>query len=187
MDSTFDDRAKQNYRALRALQGPLSQSGTALVLINQIRQRRLPPGHFGNPETTPGGWGPEFFTSLRLRLAQGTLKRGKRALIREGGRIVGHRIQVRVDKNRMSPAEGQAVELAWMFATGFDATAGVFRLLADNGLLIEVTAGNEDGKEVYELNGKRVTDEAAFVDAHADLIREIYRAYRSNRNWTSDA
>lgn len=177
LDSSYDDRAKMIYRGLRDVAGVLSRTGTTLILINQVRQKR--GVFFGSNETTPGGWGPEFFATQRLRLSQGTFKKGKKSIIRDGRDVaIGHRVQVRVDKNRLIPAEGQGVELAWMFATGFDPVAGSLRLLADNGLIEDRTKGSEDGVEAFEWGGKRIRDEEAFVDEHPELLIEIYRAFR---------
>ena len=180
MDRRSLDRAGQIYRGFRRLAGRLARSSTTMLFVNQVRDRV--GVYFGNPETTTGGRGPEFFSTLRLRLSQGCLKKGKRALIRVGNKIVGHRIVVRVDKNRSVPAEGQAVELEWHFLTGFSATAGTLRLLADHDLVAEKTRGSEDGVEIFEFGGKKITDEEVFIDEHPDLLKSLWSPYRPERD-----
>lgn len=180
MDKRDMNRAGQIFRGFRRVAGAMSTSGTTALFINQVREKT---GVFwGSPETTPGGRSPEFFATIRLRLSQGTLSRGKRALIKTAGQVTGHRIVVKVDKNRLTPAEGRAVELEWHFLTGFDATAGTLRLLADSGLVRETSArkseGELEGSETFEYGGRRIESEEAFVDEHPELLREIWRRFR---------
>jgi recombination protein RecA len=171
MDRRSLDRAGLIYKAFRRLSGPLSRTGTTLVFVNQIRERIGVV--FGNPETTTGGKGPEFFASLRLRVSQGVLSK-KKVRVLEDERPVGVHTLVYVEKNRLMP-DGQKVELLLRYETGFDATHGALRLLVSNGLL----HASED-KDDFEYKGKAIADENAFVDEHPELFREIWRRYRGN-------
>ena len=57
-------QARLMSQALRKLAGVLNKSNTAIVFINQLREK---VGiMFGNPETTPGGRALKFYASVRL-------------------------------------------------------------------------------------------------------------------------
>ncbi len=169
------DKASLIYRGFRRLGGKLSRTGTTLLFINQVREKV--GVFFGSPETTTGGKGPEFFATVRVRVSQGTLKKGKKVRVFKDGRQVGMHVVVRVEKNRLMP-EGQETELLYLFETGFDASHGVLRLLANNGMIDERTKGSEDGREVFVYKGVVIGDEDAFVDDHPELLKAIWSKYR---------
>ena len=57
-------QARLMSQALRKLSGAISKSKTAVIFINQLREK---VGiMFGNPETTPGGRALKFYYSVRL-------------------------------------------------------------------------------------------------------------------------
>jgi recombination protein RecA len=81
-------------QALRKLCGPIARANTAVLVTNQLRQRAGTPG---TPLYTSGGRALGYYASVRLDL---------RPLgpIRDGGQILGSRIQVVVPKNKVAPA-----------------------------------------------------------------------------------
>jgi recombination protein RecA len=87
-------------QGLRQLCGPIARSGTAVVVTNQLRQRAGAPG---SPTYTAGGRALGYYASVRLDLR-------RLQVLREGGRVVGSRLQVLVAKNKLGPA-GQSAEL----------------------------------------------------------------------------
>ena len=63
-DSHIGLQARLMSQALRKLAGVLNKSKTAIIFINQLREK---VGiMFGNPETTPGGRALKFYSSVRL-------------------------------------------------------------------------------------------------------------------------
>ncbi|MBI3449680.1 MAG: recombinase RecA [Acidobacteria bacterium] len=92
-DSHVGLQARLMSQALRKLTGVVSKSGTALVFINQIREKI--GVMFGNPETTTGGRALKFYSSVRLDIR-------KIASIKEGEEVVGNRTKVKVVKNKMA-------------------------------------------------------------------------------------
>ncbi|MGY8751821.1 MAG: recombinase RecA, partial [Fidelibacterota bacterium] len=60
-DSHMGLQARLMSQALRKLTGTVSRSNTAVIFINQIREKI--GVMFGNPETTPGGRALKFYTS----------------------------------------------------------------------------------------------------------------------------
>lgn len=72
-------QARLVNKALRKLSGPISNSKSILVLINQTRSKI--GVMFGNPNTTTGGRGIPFFASQRVEVARtGNVKKGDEAL-----------------------------------------------------------------------------------------------------------
>jgi len=92
-DSHVGLHARLMSQALRKLTGVVSKSGTALIFINQIREKI--GVMFGNPETTTGGRALKFYASVRLDIR-------KIASIKEGEDVVGNRTKVKVVKNKMA-------------------------------------------------------------------------------------
>lgn len=93
-DAQMGMQARLMSQALRKLSGAISQTKTAVIFTNQLRQKI--GVMFGNPETTPGGLALKFYSSVRLdtRRIQS---------IKVGAEIVGSRVRVRVVKNKVAP------------------------------------------------------------------------------------
>src|SRR6266508_1821948 len=74
-DSLPGLQARLMSQALRKLTSAISRSRTAVIFINQLREKIGIV--FGNPETTPGGRALKFYSSVRIDLRRGeTLKQG---------------------------------------------------------------------------------------------------------------
>jgi recombination protein RecA len=98
-DSHVGLQARLMSQALRKLTGGLSQTGTTMIFINQLREKI--GVFFGSPETTAGGKALKFYASVRLDIRRiETLK--------EGTEAVGNRTRVKVVKNKMAPPFKQA-------------------------------------------------------------------------------
>lgn len=92
-------QARLMSQAMRKLSGIINKSDTAMVFINQLREK---VGiMFGNPEVTPGGRALKFYSSVRLDIRRiETLKQGQDS--------VGNRTRVKVVKNKVAPPFKQA-------------------------------------------------------------------------------
>ncbi|OGX41629.1 MAG: recombinase RecA [Omnitrophica WOR_2 bacterium RIFCSPHIGHO2_02_FULL_68_15] len=98
-DSHVGLQARLMSQALRKLTGAISKSRTALIFINQLREKI--GVMFGSPETTSGGRALKFYASVRLDIRRiETLKRGDVA--------VGNHVRVKVVKNKVAPPFRQA-------------------------------------------------------------------------------
>ena len=93
-DSHVGLQARLMSQALRKLTGTVSRSNTAVIFINQIREKI--GVMYGNPETTPGGRALKFYTSVRLDIRRITS-------IKDGTDIIGNRTRVKVVKNKVAP------------------------------------------------------------------------------------
>ncbi|MFA6018229.1 MAG: recombinase RecA [Patescibacteria group bacterium] len=87
-------QARLMSQALRKLTGIVSKSGTVVIFINQIRMKI--GVMFGNPETTPGGNALKFYASVRIEIRRA-------AQIKQGEKIVGNRVKVKIVKNKVAP------------------------------------------------------------------------------------
>ena len=87
-------QARLMSQALRKLTGTVSRSNTAVIFINQIREKIGVV--YGNPETTPGGRALKFYTSVRMEIRRVTT-------IKDGQDAMGNRTRVKVVKNKVAP------------------------------------------------------------------------------------
>lgn len=87
-------QARLMSQALRKLTPIVSKSGTIVIFINQIRMKI--GVMFGNPETTPGGNALKFYASVRVEIRRS-------AQIKQGEKIIGNRVKVKVVKNKVAP------------------------------------------------------------------------------------
>ncbi len=93
-DSHMGLQARLMSQALRKLTAIVSKTGTIVVFINQIRMKI--GVMFGNPETTTGGNALKFYASVRIEIRRA-------AQIKQGEKIIGNRVKVKIVKNKVAP------------------------------------------------------------------------------------
>ena len=141
-------QARLMSQALRKLSAAISKSKTAVIFINQLREKVGIV--FGNPEITPGGRALKFYSSVRIDLRRGES-------IKQGTEMLGTRVRARVVKNKVAPPfrsaefdimfnhgiskEGNLVDLG--VATGIVKKAGAFFTYGDT----KLGQGRENAKD----------------------------------------
>jgi recombination protein RecA len=93
-DSLPGLQARLMSQALRKLTGVISRSNTAVLFINQLREKV--GVFFGNPEVTPGGRALKFYSSVRIDLR-------KTETLKQGTQVIGNRVKAKVVKNKVAP------------------------------------------------------------------------------------
>jgi len=146
-------QARLMSQALRKLAAAIGKSGTAVIFINQLREK---VGIiFGNPEVTPGGRALKFYSSIRIDLRRvETIKRGDEA--------IGSHVKARVVKNKVAPPFRKA-EFDIMFDHGISKEGNLIDLGVDCGLVkkagaffsygdIRLGQGRESAKQYLSQN-----------------------------------
>jgi recombination protein RecA len=93
-DSLPGLQARLMSQALRKLTAAISRSRSAVIFINQLREKVGIV--FGNPETTPGGRALKFYSSVRIDLRRAES-------LKSSGTIIGNRVRAKVVKNKVAP------------------------------------------------------------------------------------
>jgi len=153
-------QARLMSQALRKLTGSISKSRTAVIFLNQIREKI--GVMYGNPETTPGGRALKFYASVRIDLRRiTTLKSGETA--------VGSRTRAKVVKNKVAPPF-QNAEFDIMFDRGISTEGDLVDLGVELGVIEKSGAWFSCG-EVRIGQGRDAA--RTFLEQNRDLALEI--------------
>jgi recombination protein RecA len=159
-------QARLMSQALRKLTAAISKSRTAVVFINQLRER---VGIiFGNPEITPGGRALKFYSSVRI-----DLRRVEN--IKRGTELVGTRVRAKMVKNKVAPPFHSA-EFDIIFGQGISKEGDLLDLGVAMGLVKKSGAFFSLG-ETRLGQGREAARE--FLCQHQDLSQQIEQQIRA--------
>jgi recombination protein RecA len=124
---------------------------------------------FGSPETTPGGMAMRFYASVRLDIR-------RRQPIKDGDRVIGNKVRVRVVKNKVAPPYREA-EFEIIYAEGISYEGDLIELGLNCGVLERRGAYIAYNGETIG-QGREKTKDALRGDP--DLAKEIAGAIRAS-------
>ena len=159
-DSHVGLQARLMSKALRKLAGIMSNTGTTVIFINQLREKVGIV--FGNPETTPGGRALKFYASVRV-----DVRRGEQ--LKDGTEFIGNATKLKIVKNKVAPPFKTAV-VNIVYGQGFPHADEIITMGVEYGIV-------EKSGSWYSYNGEKIGQgmNAArkFMEANPDIDEEI--------------
>lgn len=160
-DSHVGLQARLMSQSMRKLTGAIAKSKTAVIFINQIREKI--GVMFGSPETTPGGRALKFYASCRIDVRRiGQLK--------EGEDVVGQRVRAKIVKNKVAPPF-RVAEFDMMQTCGISYEGDLLDLGVANKIIARSGAWFKYG-ETYLGQGKEKA--RAFLIDNPQVTAEIH-------------
>src|SRR3989344_544823 len=158
-------QARLMSQALRKITGATSKSNCTVIFTNQIREKI--GVMFGNPETTPGGRALKFYASLRLEIR-------RIESIKDGDKVLGNRVKVKVVKNKVAPPF-RVAEFDIMFSEGISKAGNLVDVGVEMGVIKKSGAWYEyDGQKLAQ--GREAAKEA--LKANHKLSSEVEKKIR---------
>lgn len=153
-------QARLMSQALRKLTAATNTSHTAVVFVNQLREKV--GVFFGSPEVTPGGRALKFYSSVRIDLR-------RIETIKQGTDPVGSRVRAKVVKNKVAPPFRQA-EFDIIFKIGISKEGDLLDLGVEMGI-VRKSGANYSYDETRLGQGRE--NAKTFLRANPDIAAQI--------------
>lgn len=169
-DSHMGLQARLMSQALRKMTGVISRANTAVVFINQLREKV--GVMFGNPETTTGGKALKFYASVRMDVRRIDSIKG------DDKEVVGNRTRVKIVKNKLAPPFRTA-EFEIIFGEGISQVGCILDLAAEHGII-------EKSGSWFSYNGEKIgqgrENTRKYLKEHPDVAAEVEKKIRAKFN-----
>jgi recombination protein RecA len=155
--------ARLMNQMMRKLVGPTSTGNHVVIFTNQIRYKI--GVMYGNPETTPGGQGLKFASSVRIN----TRNRG---MIGKIPNTTGIMCEARIDKNKVGPPFSVA-KFDIMYKGGIDKVGATVKVASNKEVLRK--GGNYwylPGEEKYFATSEATA--VQFMKDNPDVYQDVY-------------
>ena len=167
-------QARLMSQALRKLTSTIHHSRTAVIFINQLREK---VGiSYGSPEVTPGGRALKFYSSVRIDLR-------RTESIKQGSEIIGSRVRARVVKNKIA-APFRVTEFDIMFNRGISKMGDLLELGVNEGILKKAGAFYSYGDTRLGQGRENSKD---FLLQHPEIAESIETKVRSKFSTETDS
>lgn len=169
--------ARLMSQALRKLTGITSKSGTAVIFINQLREKVGVV--YGNPETTPGGRALKFFASVRLDVR-------RQEAIKNGSEIIGNKTRVKIVKNKVAPPFKEA-EFDIMYGKGISKEGNILDMATELDIIQKSGAWfSYNGERLGQGRDKIKEYMAQNTDFRDDVERQVKEHLNMKKSGISD-
>lgn len=166
--------ARLMSQALRKLTGIISKSGTAVIFINQLREKV--GVMYGNPETTPGGRALKFFSSVRLDVR-------RQEQLKNAGEVIGNHTRVKVVKNKVAPPFKEA-EFDILYGEGISKEGNILDVACEFDIIKKNGAWfSYDGMKIGQGRDNArlyLKDNKEFCDMIGGMVRERLAGSKNN-------
>ena len=159
-------QARLMSQALRKLTSSIHRSRTAVIFINQIREKVGVT--YGSPEVTPGGRALKFYSSVRIDLR-------RVESIKQGAEVMGNRVRARIVKNKVA-APFRVAEFDIMFNQGISKMGDILEIGVDQGVVKKSGAFYSYGETKLGQGRENSKD---FLIQHPEIAESIEGRLRS--------
>ncbi|MDW8254960.1 MAG: recombinase RecA [Chloroflexota bacterium] len=161
-------QARLMSQALRKLTAAIAKSRTAVIFINQLREKV--GVLFGNPEVTPGGRALKFYASVRLDIR-------RTEAVKVGSEQVGSRVKVKVVKNKVAPPFRQA-EFELLFGSGVSREGDILDVAVEAGVVKKSGSFYSYGEQRL---GQGRENAREYLKAHPELTDQLEAELRARQ------
>jgi recombination protein RecA len=173
-DTHIGLQARLMSQALRKLTGTTHRSKTAVIFINQIREKV--GVLFGSPEVTPGGRALKFYSSVRIDLR-------RIETIKKGTESIGITVRSRVVKNKTAPPF-RVAEFDIMFSQGISREGDLIDLGVTTNIIKKAGAFFSYGDTRL---GQGRENAKIFLKENSEMAKEIEVAVRADLSESQEA
>lgn len=168
-DKQMGLQARLMSKALRKLTGVVNKTNTAVIFINQLRQKIGIA--YGNPETTTGGNALKYYSSVRLDIR-------KTETLKKDDSDIGNRVRVKVVKNKVAPPF-RVAEFEIIFGKGISKIGCIVDMAVDRDIIKKAGSWFSYGEEKIGQGRDKAKE---FLENNPEILAEVEQKIREQIN-----